>query len=298
MNRSLMNHLALPLTLTIALGASIPAVAFGAPGDDAAAKTEVGLPTGAEIFARFIEARGGEETLRRHTSRHVQGEVEDLYAHRIGTFDMKSAAPNLMVMTVDFPDESHVAGNDGKQTWRIDPIVGPMVYGSARTVDSVHFDFHAELNYSKHFPLIETIDTSTVDGVECYRVRVEGERGNERVEYYEVESGFRRAIETPFRTNDGVKLQFEIASNWEEIDSEWVATRHITKIIEPGGNEKTVQIVNYTDIAFNTLNDEHFVMPEKVKEKLAMDEAKRANEKEAGHEGNDDGPGEHDDHDQ
>lgn len=102
-----------------------PAGRGGAPSAAAAEPAPPALPSVDDILVKYVQALGGEQALRRITSRTISGtrdqagrdeQLDSPWTR--ATFELYERAPNLQVMTVRTPDgRTSANGFDGTSAW-------------------------------------------------------------------------------------------------------------------------------------------------------------------------------------
>jgi photosynthetic reaction center cytochrome c subunit len=127
---------------------SVPVIPEATAEKPAAAESKTTLPTADAIVAKYIEALGGEQALRKVTSRVVTGTLD---IGEVGgaegskpaqpPFELDAKAPNLTVLFNRDPKNMTAAGFDGTTAWMQNPsgkvgeASGPQLSRAKRTAD-------------------------------------------------------------------------------------------------------------------------------------------------------------------
>lgn len=184
--------------LSAALALSLPAAPLYAQAAQQApapapAATPAALPEARTIIDRHIAAMGGREAILSYSSSRVAGRIEMPANGLSGPFEMFAAKPNLSLMRMTLAGIGDMQeGFDGKVGWMTSPVTGPMLT-EGRQLEQKKFDsdFFTELKDPSRYKSITTVEKTTFDGRECYKLRLESTAGVEDFEFYEVESGLR-----------------------------------------------------------------------------------------------------------
>jgi hypothetical protein len=151
------------------------------------------LPSAQSILDRYIEAIGGREALKKHSSVHVKGTVNVPANGITGTVETFAARPNknLVKMTLTGIGET-LQGFDGTNAWSIDPMRGPnLATGEELAQRALDADFDANLNAATRYTSMKTLEKTTFDGRECYKLSLTRKDGVEDIEFYDVSTGLK-----------------------------------------------------------------------------------------------------------
>ncbi len=127
---------------------NVPAVPEPTEEKPATAASKPTLPTADAVLAKYIDALGGEQALRKATSRIVTGTLD---IGEVGgaegskpaqpPFELDEKAPNLTVLFIRDPKNTSAAGYDGTTAWMQNSVglvgeaYGPQLSRAKRTAD-------------------------------------------------------------------------------------------------------------------------------------------------------------------
>jgi hypothetical protein len=177
----------------LTIGVSVAAQSAQAPAAPKPAADAAALPSAQSILDKYVEAIGGREALKKHGSVHVKGALNVPANGITGTVETFAARPNkqLVKMTLNGIGET-MQGFDGTTAWSVDPMRGPNVAtGEEAAQRALDADFDANLNASSRYTAMKTLEKTTFDGRECYKVSLTRKDGVEDIEFYEVGSGLK-----------------------------------------------------------------------------------------------------------
>lgn len=182
--------LAVPCVFT--LGVSLAAQSAQSP---AAAKPAdaAALPSPQSILDRYVQAIGGREAMKKHSSVHVQGTISVPANGISGTVETYAARPNkqLVKMTLSGIGET-LRGFDGTHAWSTDPMRGPnLATGKELEERALDADFDSNLNASTRYTSMKTLEKTTFDGKEVYKLSLTRKDGVEEIEFYDVSTGLK-----------------------------------------------------------------------------------------------------------
>ncbi|REJ73408.1 MAG: hypothetical protein DWQ36_02350 [Acidobacteria bacterium] len=152
---------------------------------------ENGLLTPRAVIARFIEALGGEETIRSHTSMQLKGKMEMPAMGMSGETTIVQAAPDKMIMNIEMAGFGTMNnGVLGDVAWADSPMTGAMLLdGEMKRQALQQADFYASLNYEDTYPTMETVELTEYNGEEAYKLRLVDDAGKESTQWFSAETG-------------------------------------------------------------------------------------------------------------
>lgn len=152
--------------------ANVPILPLAEPQEEA----NVALPSVDQILAKYLEALGGEEAIRKITSRVITG-TQDIPTGLGGAVPVPAAierdqkAPNLVVNFYHTPTYTIADGFDGTTAWSQD-LRGRVT--QAAKIDQLRVerdaDFYLPLNLKKVYTRMEVHGIERVDGRDAYMV--------------------------------------------------------------------------------------------------------------------------------
>jgi len=190
-----------------------------------------GAPEAArQVLTRFIDASGGETSLRKQPTRLTIGSFESPAMGVHGTIEILQAAPRQMFQKLIIASTATITmGTDGQQAWMNVPGVGvQLMDGLQRDQFIEESDLLALLEYPKRFVNLGVKPPSKVNGIDCLVVGGINKLGKAETMYFERASGLllrwdRSKLDPSsnwadtetyfedYREVDGVKLPFKIS---------------------------------------------------------------------------------------
>jgi hypothetical protein len=143
-----------------------------------------------ELMTKVIEAMGGEENLRKVTSRIVEADVVMENQGVRGTSVSYAKAPNLSSseMTIIALGKTIATGYElfdgksGESGYSFSPVTK---YTGRRLADAgIGADFYSALNWGKHYAKVQIVNKVKCGDVECYVVEFEPENGSKVTNSY------------------------------------------------------------------------------------------------------------------
>jgi len=285
------------LTSAVLFALAFPALALAQAGRDGATgqpqplepapdRAAAPLPPADEIIQRHIEARGGERALREKRSTLKTGTYEwPLQAHT-SSIILKYMAPDRvwLELTNHMARGRRVACYDGEFAWEFDDVLGAQPSTPPDQTNSYNYDYYSELNYPEHYTSIETIDRTQFEEKAAFKVRVIDLAGQERFQYFDVETGLLVGVQTSTSTAQGIVTMTTVYDGWETVDGVTTHMQELTFRSQPGMSRQLVGIAEFDEIEFNTLDQSDFAMPPEVFTALKpmIDEARRQQGEEQG----------------
>jgi len=232
-----------------------------APARRAAAQAPAGLPAGRAVVDRFVEAIGGADTLRKYRSQRAVGTFEVPGPGITGQIEVLSAAPNLMRQRLVVPGLGTVeSGYDGSVGWLDDPTIGPLVLdGRALEQMKVDADFYAALHAESLYRTIETLERTTFEGTDSYKLRLVTAAGDEQFEYFSVDTGLLVGGQSVRVLPMGEFPTTTVMTEYKTFGGLRLATRWVQRSM---GVEQTITI---TDVEFDGVDPAAFALPVRIK---------------------------------
>jgi hypothetical protein len=163
------------------------------PQQPAPAPASAALPAAKAVMDRHIKAIGGREALLARSSSRATGRIEMPASGVSGTFEMLAAKPNKTLIKISLPGVGDISeGFDGTVGWSMNPLTGPtLIQGVQLEQRKLDSDFYSGLDPEKQYESIATVEQTTFDGRECYKVRLVRRGGGEDFQFYDVKTGLR-----------------------------------------------------------------------------------------------------------
>lgn len=148
------------------------------------------LPTGAEVVARYIEAKGGQELLRKTRSYRLLVEIH-IDGKKTADSEVLQAKNRHLTINTLADGSTTTHGTDGKTAWYIDPegkvhyLKGPQLVDYLRHYTTVH----EALEWPKQFTKIDCVSRKRIGGKEAFQVEFTPKHGHAITRYFSVDTG-------------------------------------------------------------------------------------------------------------
>ena len=150
-----------------------------------------------KIIARYIEAIGGEEAIRAHTSMTTKGAFEMPAMGMSGDATAYAMAPNKTLAIITLPGMGEIVeGTNGDVAWAEDPMQGPRLLDGKMLADAKReARFHAALEYDVLYPDQKAAGETEWDGQTAHQLDLVDTDGNESSHYFAADTGLLIGIE-------------------------------------------------------------------------------------------------------
>jgi hypothetical protein len=219
------------------------------------------LPGARSIIDRHIEAIGGRDAVLAQSSMYVTGTVGVPSAGLTGTFELFAKKPNRMLvkMTISGVGET-VEGYNGTVGWEISPMTGPsLLEGKQLAEKAFDADYYEELRDEGRYESLQTMERTTFDGRDCYKVRLARKGGGEDIEFYDVATGLKAGTTTTRQTSMG-------PMSLTGVESEY---RRFGKLLHPTKVSVTTmglqQVMTVAAVEYDNVPDSVFEPPAVIK---------------------------------
>jgi hypothetical protein len=240
-------------------GASM--IAQGMQAAPAAQEKPAPLPEARTIIDRHIEAVGGREAITAYSSSHVRGQFSMPATGISGPVQIFAARPNRSLMRMTMAGIGDLEeGFDGTVGWMLSPVTGPMLTEGAQ-LEQKKFDseFFGDLKDPSRYKVMETVERTTFDGREVYKVRLVAATGAEDFEFYEVEGGLKAGMQMTRETPMGPMSSIVTLSDYRQFGK----LRHpTTQKLSTMGMD---QILTIESIEYDTVDPKVFELPAAIK---------------------------------
>lgn len=227
---------------TLLLGAALSATPLLADDE---------LPSPEEIVARYIEALGGEEAIRAHTSRTVKGAVEIPAMGMSGQTTAYFIAPDKMIIKSETPGVGEIVqAYNGEIGWIENPMAGAQILEGEMLAQMMRqARFYADLERADMFPQQTIAGESEWNGEAAYQLDVVDVDGNELSQYFAKETGLLIGAEGTQTTEMGAMDVAITIGDYEEFGGVLIATSNSTNLVSMAMEIiATVESVTYDDI--------------------------------------------------
>jgi hypothetical protein len=109
------------------------------------------------------------------------------------TLEIYAARPNKRLVKMSLAGIGDVAeGFDGTHAWSMDPMSGPrLATGEELKQRTLDADFDSDLDPASKYTSIKTIEKTTFDGRDCYKISLVRKDGVEDFDFYDVTTGLK-----------------------------------------------------------------------------------------------------------
>ncbi len=248
----LITALAVALTPTLGIAQDLkPTVAELASAD---------LPDAKEIIARYIEAIGGEEAIRKTVSKHITGKFLVPSRGVEGNLVLFRSVPDKLLIRIDVPGKGEMMqGFDGKVGFMSSPQGPSILKGSQLGQIRETADFYTELHRADKFESMETVELTEFEGKLCYKVKLISKAGREFAEFFDKETGLLAGNLGKQEAQGTTFEQTTVYSDYKTFGDLLLPTRTAVRIM---GSE---QVMTYETVEFNTVDKAVYELPDTVK---------------------------------
>ena len=205
-----------------------------------------------KIIARYVEALGGEEVLRSHTSATTKGAFEMPAMGMSGEMTVYQMAPDKSLVKVVIPGfGENVEGYNGEIAWAEDPMQGARLKDGQMLKDAARdARFYAELEYDETYPEQTTAGETDWNGTTTYQVDLVDDDGNESSHYFAKDTGLLIGIETTMTNEMGTADMTMNLSDYKDFGGLMVPASAVMGVM---GMEfvQTVESVTFDDVDEN-----------------------------------------------
>ncbi len=207
------------------------------------------LPASSEIIARFVEAIGGEEAVRSHTSATTRGTFDLPAAGLSGETTIYQMAPDKYLESTNMAGIGEALQvYNGEIGWASDPMQGTRLVEGQMLKDVARAArFYAELEYAEIYPEQTTVGETDWNGQTTYQVDLVDTDGNESSHYFAKDTGLLIGIETTQSNEMGTADVTINSSDYKEFGGLMAPTRVVISFM---GMEitQTVESVTWDDV--------------------------------------------------
>lgn len=232
-------------TVAALLSASLYAQA---PATKAPSSAAADLPDARTIVDRHIKAIGGREAILAHKSMHATGTLSIPASGISGPVDIYGAAPDRVLVKSTISGIGEIVdAYDGTHAWTISPMTGPALKtGKELEQTRLDADFYSELRDPKKYTL-KTLEKTSFDGRDCYKVSVKRSDGTEDFDFYDVGTGLRAGSINTRETQMGTMTVNNVESAYKKFGTLTQATSLMQKMM--GVEQKiTLESVEYDKV--------------------------------------------------
>jgi hypothetical protein len=206
------------------------------------------LPDARTIVERHIKAIGGREAILAHKSMHASGTLSIPSSGISGPVDIYGAAPDRVLVRTSVTGIGEIVdAYNGTHAWSINPMTGPTLKtGKELEQTKLDADFYSELRDPKKVTM-KTVEKTTFDGRDCYKVSVKRTDGSEDFDFYDVATGLRAGSINTRETQMGTMTVSNSETNYKKFGTLTQATTLTQKVM--GVEQRiTLETVEYDKV--------------------------------------------------
>ncbi len=204
-----------------------------------------------KIVARYVEALGGEDAIREHTSMTIKGQFEMPAMGMAGELTQYAMAPDRSLSRISLPGFGEIVqAADGDLAWAEDAMQGPRVMDGAMLADAKReARFYADLEYDVTYPEQTAAGETEWNGQTAHQLDLVDVDGNESSHYFAADTGLLIGVEAT-QTNEMGTMEMTVTmSDYKEFGGILLPTS--TLVSMPGmGMEftTTFESVTFDDV--------------------------------------------------
>jgi hypothetical protein len=159
-----------------------------------------------------------------------------------GPVEIFGAAPDRVLVKSQVPGIGEIVdAYNGTHAWAISPLTGPTVKtGKELEQTKLDADFYSELRDPKKYTL-KTLEKTTFDGRDCYKMSVKRIDGTEDFDFYDVSTGLRAGSINTRETQMGTLTVSNVESGYKKFGTLTQATVLTQKVM---GVEQRITLDN------------------------------------------------------
>jgi len=252
---------ALAVVCTLAFAAPLSAQTATAPAPAPQAKPAADLPAAEKVIEKYVEAIGGKAALAKIESVHMKGGLSIPSSGISGTMEMWAAKPNKMLAKQNIPGVGDLSeGFDGTTGWTMTPMTGPMLMTGDQLKQRVNdANFEAMLNPTARYSAVKTLEKTTFDGKEAYKLSMTRKEGGEDIEYYDVATGLKLGTVATRASQMGPMTITTTISDYQKAG----------EILQPMKLKQSMTgvevLVTFSEITYNKVDPAVFALPAEIK---------------------------------
>lgn len=219
------------------------------------------LPAAKDLHARHVQAMGGADMIKKHAMLHITGNFEIPAQGISGTMEIWSIAPDKMVTVQDIPGVGAMkSGYDGTVAWQINPMTGASVL-TGKQLDQLkqQADLHAVLNTDKYIQSMETVEKTSFDAKDAYKVKVVTRTGEEYFEFYDATTGLNVGMTRNIESQMGPIEATTMIGDYKDVDGQLVPMKMRQSAM---GMES---IIVFNKVEFTGVDPTLFELPKEIK---------------------------------
>lgn len=210
------------------------------------------LPAARDLVARHVAAIGGRDAVLKYNTIRTTGTFSMAAAGLQGDLVSTQSKDGRMSLRINVPGMGELAGGyDGTTGWSVNPMQGPRVLAGAELAQmKEEGGLQATvLRESPGITSMETVEKSSLGGVDCYKVKISFGSGRVSYDCYGIETGLLAGQIAVQESPMGTVELHNIVSDWKEFGGVKFAT---TLKQQAMGQE---QVMTITGVHFDSADD-------------------------------------------
>lgn len=213
-----------------------------------------------DVWAKMVDALGGEAAMRRHTYRTMHGK-RNMGGMMEATIERIAAAPNLRVDRMELGGMGKAEqGYNGEIAWSSSQHEGTRKLSGKELEDAkADADFYALLHPKENHRSIIYVGQAEVDGRRCDEIRMTKKSGDVETYYIEAATYLPIGWVGTVPSNMGPLVMRELTTQFKRFDGELVG---VARVADVGGMQEMTTTI--TDVTFNTPPEGTFDPPKEL----------------------------------
>lgn len=163
------------------------------------------LPAAKDLIAKYVAATGA-DGWKSHKSSRMKATMDMPSQGISASMEVLQVYPNQVYTKVDVPGMGVMtSGFDGKNAWSVNAMTGPRV-ATGTELDEMRAESDPNAMFTRQSPDIvssETVEKTTMGGVECYKVKYTWKSGRTSFDCFSVADGLLVATQAKRNTPMG-----------------------------------------------------------------------------------------------
>jgi hypothetical protein len=219
-----------------------------------------GLPDGRQLVDRYVELIGGREAALSRTFIRSTGSFQ-MPALGIAGELLAYQAQGKNAVTVDIPGLGQIrSGLDGEVGWSLDPIQGPrLMTGSELTQTREEASFASTIRDVSLVSSAETVEQTTMNDEDCWRVKLTWNSGRETFDYFSKETGLLVGTTSSQESPMGTIQVTILLDDYKVFDGFRIPTRMTQQMM----GQEQVMVINHVE--FPNYDESVFALPMEIR---------------------------------
>lgn len=218
------------------------------------------VPSAEEVIGRYVEAIGGADAIRSHTSMHMMGEFAMPGMGISGTLEVFQTDPHLSLTRIELQGVGTItAGFNGEVAWEMNPFQGPRIKEGAELAQvRDESGTGAMLRDAALFESRETVGRSEWSGEACWRVKLVWKSGREAFDCYSIDTGLLIGSEMTAATGMGDVPATMTMTDYKDFGGVLLASKVRQEAM---GME---QVFTFTTVSYEPIDPSVFALPAEI----------------------------------